>query len=53
MAKKAEVQHSEHFAEVKGYFDDGFWNKSRVRAAIGKWITPEEYEEITGESYGE
>lgn len=51
MAKKTEVQHSEHFTEVKGYFDDGLWSKGRVRSAVGKWITPEEYREITGEAY--
>lgn len=51
MARKAEAQHSAHFEEVQGYYNDGFWSKDRVHAAVGKWITPEEYEEITGEVY--
>lgn len=51
MAKKVDAQHSEHFEEVQGYYNDGLWNKSRVHNAVGKWITPEEYEEITGEAY--
>lgn len=51
-------QHSKNFAKVQGYYTDYLetgigWNLERVRAAVGKWITPEEYEEITGESYQE
>ena len=45
------MKHSKHFEKVKGYYDSGLWSKSRVRAAVGKWITAEEYEEITGEVY--
>lgn len=50
--------HSKNFEKVKGYYDtyvatDGKkgWSKTKVYAAVGKWITPEEYEEITGEPY--
>ena len=43
--------HSKNFEKVKSYYDSGFWNKDRVKAAVGKWITAEEFEEITGESY--
>lgn len=43
--------HSKNFEKVKGYYDSGLWNKDRVKAAVGKWITAEEFEEITGESY--
>lgn len=43
-----EVQHSPHFEQVKGYYDNGLWSKSRVRNAVGKWITEEEYIEIVG-----
>lgn len=48
MAKKmTAVEHSEHFAEVKDYYDNGLWNEKRVRRAVVKgWITEEEAEEI-------
>ena len=43
--------HSKNFNKVKKYYDDGLWSKAKVRAVVGKWITAEEYEEITGEPY--
>lgn len=36
---------------VKDYYDRRLWSKQRVYNAVGKWITAEEYEEITGEPY--
>ena len=46
------MEHSAKYEKVKGYYDDGYWNKSGVYNAVGKnWITPEEYEEITGDPY--
>ena len=42
---------SKNFEKVKTYFDRGMWSEARVRAAVGKWITPEEYREITGTEY--
>lgn len=45
------MKHSKNFAKVKGYYDAGLWSKARVHAAVGKWITAEEYEEITGEVF--
>ena len=49
---------SKNFNKVKIYYDeyvvsDGQygWSKERVKAVVGKWITPEEYTEITGEPY--
>ena len=44
-------EHSKNFNKVKKYYDDGLWSKANVRAAVGKWITAEEYDEITGEPY--
>lgn len=41
--------HSPKFDLVKGYYDRGLWNESRVRKAVGKWITAEECAEILGE----
>lgn len=43
--------HSKNFEKVKSYYETGLWDISRVKKAVGKWITPEEYEEITGEPY--
>lgn len=40
------MEHSEKFELVKGYFDRGMWSDSRIHAAVGKWITAEEAEEI-------
>lgn len=43
---------SPKFEKVKKYYDSGLWNKTMVRNAVVKrWITAEEYEEITGEAY--
>ena len=42
---------SKNFKKVKNYYDDGLWSIDRVRAAVGKWITSDEYQEITGEKY--
>ncbi|MBQ8300274.1 MAG: XkdX family protein [Clostridia bacterium] len=45
------AEHSKNFEKVKKYYDEGIWNKARVHNAVGKWITEEEYKEITGEDY--
>ncbi len=37
---------SEKFELVKGYYARGLWDESRVRKAVGKWITAEECAEI-------
>ena len=42
---------SKNFELVKDYYDRGLWSKQRVYNAVGKWITAEEYELITGEVY--
>ena len=40
------------YEKVKYYYDHGLWTKTQVRNAVVKgWITPEQYEEITGEVY--
>jgi len=39
------------FDRVKMYYDKGLWSKERVYNVVGKIITAEEYEEITGEPY--
>lgn len=45
---------SKKVATVKAAYERGSWNKAMVRNAVVKgWITPAEYEEITGEAYSE
>ena len=39
---------------VKDFYDRGKWSIERVRnAVIKRWITKDEYKEITGEDYSE
>ena len=40
------MKHSENFEKVKRYYDRGMWSAARVNAAIGKWITDNEADEI-------
>ena len=43
---------SPKFEKVKGYYEDGLWNKTMVKNAVKKgWITAAEYKIITGEKY--
>lgn len=42
---------SKNFKKVKQYYDLKLWNLAKVTAAVGKWITANEYEKITGLSY--
>lgn len=39
------------YEKVKYYYDKGLWSKERVRNVVGKVITEEEYEAITGEVF--
>lgn len=42
------------FAYIKKFYIDGDWTMEQVAAAVVKGkITPEQYEEITGEPYVE
>ena len=43
--------HSQNFEKVKGFYDAGLWNEKMVWNAVGRWITEEEYKEITGTDY--
>ena len=40
------MEHSEKFELVKSYYEKGLWDKTRVRNAVGRWITTEEWAEI-------
>lgn len=47
-----DMELSAHGKKAKYYYDSGFWNKKMVYNVTTKsWITPEEYEYITGEKY--
>ena len=40
------------FEKVKSYYERGLWTVEMVKNAVVKsWITSEEYELITGETY--
>ena len=40
------AEHSTKYEIVKRYYDEGLWNETMVRNAVGRWITEEEAEEI-------
>lgn len=40
------MDHSENFEKVQRYYARGMWSVDRVKAAVGKWITEAECEEI-------
>ena len=42
---------SKNYVKVKRYYDNRLWSVAMVNAAVGKWITAEEYEMITKEVY--
>lgn len=42
---------SKNFKKVKDYYNLKLWNLSKVMASVGKWITADEYEKITGIMY--
>lgn len=45
------VEHSPKFDLVRRYYNYKLWSLKRVHDAVGRWITPEEFEEITGQVY--
>ena len=46
------MEHSPKFDAVKRYYDEKLWTKKMVKNAVKKgWITPAEYQEISGEVY--
>lgn len=43
---------SKYYNLIKGYYDQGYWDISRVKAMVVRgWITTEEYKLITGQEY--
>lgn len=48
------MEHSKNYEKVYGYYMNGLWSKKMTWNAVGKnWITPDEYQEITGDTYPE
>lgn len=45
------MEHSKNYEKVKKFYKMGIWSEKMVWNAVGKWITTEEYKEITGEDY--
>ena len=39
------------FDRIKFYYEEGLWDKQRVRNVVGKVINEQEYREITGSDY--
>ena len=39
------------YNKVKGYYETGLWSLAMVRNAVGRWITEEEFVEITGKEF--
>jgi len=39
------------FDRIRFYYEQGLWDRQRVRNVVGKVITADEYESITGEVY--
>ena len=53
-SKTKAAEHSANYAIVKKWYDRGLWSIARVRkAVVCKWITADEFKEITGEEYTE
>ena len=42
---------SKNFEKVKSFFVTKLWPLSWVRDAVDRWITADEFQEITGEKY--
>lgn len=46
------MKHSDHYDQVKSYFNMKMWNETRVRNAVTMgWITASEFTEITEKDY--
>ena len=53
MTETKNAEHSKNFEKVKSYYEKGLWGIERVYAVVGKWITADEFKEITGSEYSE
>ena len=39
------------FEKIKYYYEQGLWDKQRIRNVVGKVLAADEYQQITGEVY--
>lgn len=44
-------EHSSNYDLVRGFYNAELWKISWVYDAVGKWITEDEYRDITGKKY--
>lgn len=42
---------SKNYKKVENYYKKGLWDINKVLNAVGKWITAEEYKDITSFIY--
>lgn len=42
---------SANYEKVKTYYEKKLWSFDRVKKAVGRWITAEEFKIITGTEY--
>lgn len=42
---------SKNFNKVDRFYKTGLWSIGMTRNAVGRWITAEEFSEITGQTY--
>ena len=42
---------SKNYDKVDRFYKQGLWSLGMVRNAVGRWITADEYAEITGQTY--
>jgi len=42
---------SKNFEKVKDFYNAGLWSEGMVRNAVERWITENEYLDITGNKY--
>ena len=50
----ATTTHSKKYSMLKSYYWLGFWTIKMMRSAVvKKWITADEFKEITGQDYDE
>lgn len=47
------MMNQKHYEKAKKYYEDGVWTITMLRNVVGKWITEEQFEEITGQPYSE
>lgn len=42
---------SKNYEKVKDFYDAELWSMGMVRNAVDRWITADEFQEITGKEY--